>query len=275
MLIKDIFTLSVFKYDSCWCFGFQWVTLWRSDKFLLTLSVLFPPFLSHRSYTKSWYKKTGRTVYHYEINVEGQVNGPVNNGQNFEHSYSAQFSIYFPVFFTTMIVLTIKGAHLLRLMLVESMIMFFSINNSFHISWQYRATWRRIGETEWVNNVRDIKTWANFILNTSPHSYRFCLGDIPFWLLSPGYVLSIHFRTNLPYTWQKEASDKLSKKFIFNLSCSILADHLLCRNTFPAERYSSQYVIILHWCQCHKEHNVLHIYKKYQICHLFPFAEKG
>ena len=29
----------MFKYDSCWCFGFQWVTLWRSDKFLLTLSV--------------------------------------------------------------------------------------------------------------------------------------------------------------------------------------------------------------------------------------------
>ena len=40
VLIKDIFTWSVSKYDSCWCFGFQWVTLWRSDKFLLTLSVV-------------------------------------------------------------------------------------------------------------------------------------------------------------------------------------------------------------------------------------------
>ena len=38
-LVKDKCTLSVSKYDSCWCFGFQWVTLWRSDKFLLTLSV--------------------------------------------------------------------------------------------------------------------------------------------------------------------------------------------------------------------------------------------
>ena len=109
---------------------------------------------------------------------------------------------------------TIKGAHLLRLMLVESMIMFFSINNSFHISWQYRATWRRIGETEWVNNVRDIKTWANFILNTSPHSYRFCLGDIPFWLLSPGYVLSIHFRTNLPYLAKGSKWQIIQKNYI-------------------------------------------------------------
>ena len=41
VLIKDKFTLSVSKYDSCWCFGFQWVTLWRSDKFLLTLSVSY------------------------------------------------------------------------------------------------------------------------------------------------------------------------------------------------------------------------------------------
>ena len=39
VLIKDKFTLSVSKYNSFWCFGFQWVTLWRSDKFLLTLSV--------------------------------------------------------------------------------------------------------------------------------------------------------------------------------------------------------------------------------------------
>ena len=26
-------------FDSFWCLGFQWVTLWRSDKYLLTLSV--------------------------------------------------------------------------------------------------------------------------------------------------------------------------------------------------------------------------------------------
>ena len=27
------------KYDSFWCSGFQWMSLWRSDKFLSTLSV--------------------------------------------------------------------------------------------------------------------------------------------------------------------------------------------------------------------------------------------
>ena len=27
------------KYESFWCSGFQWMSLWRSDKFLLTLSV--------------------------------------------------------------------------------------------------------------------------------------------------------------------------------------------------------------------------------------------
>ena len=27
------------KYDKFWCCGFQWVSLWRSDKFLLTLGV--------------------------------------------------------------------------------------------------------------------------------------------------------------------------------------------------------------------------------------------
>ena len=31
----------VSKYESCWCSGFQWMSLWRSDKFLLTLS-LYP-----------------------------------------------------------------------------------------------------------------------------------------------------------------------------------------------------------------------------------------
>ena len=28
------------KYESFWCRGFQWMSLWRSDKFLLTLSVV-------------------------------------------------------------------------------------------------------------------------------------------------------------------------------------------------------------------------------------------
>ena len=27
------------KYDSFWCIAFQWMSLWRSDKFLLTLSL--------------------------------------------------------------------------------------------------------------------------------------------------------------------------------------------------------------------------------------------
>ena len=30
---------NVSKYDSFWCSGFQWMSLWRSDKFLLTLSL--------------------------------------------------------------------------------------------------------------------------------------------------------------------------------------------------------------------------------------------
>ena len=39
VLIKDTFTSSVSRYESFWCSGFQWMSLWRSDKFLLTLSV--------------------------------------------------------------------------------------------------------------------------------------------------------------------------------------------------------------------------------------------
>ena len=31
MLIKDKFTYSVSKYESFWCSGFQWMSLWRSD----------------------------------------------------------------------------------------------------------------------------------------------------------------------------------------------------------------------------------------------------
>ena len=41
VLIKDKITLSVSKNESFWCSGFQWMSLWRSDKLLLTLSV-FP-----------------------------------------------------------------------------------------------------------------------------------------------------------------------------------------------------------------------------------------
>ena len=39
VLIKDKFTESVSKYQSFWCRGFPWMSLWRSDKFLLTLSL--------------------------------------------------------------------------------------------------------------------------------------------------------------------------------------------------------------------------------------------
>ena len=42
VLIKDKITLSVSKNESFWCGGFQWMSLWRSDKFLLTLSVYAP-----------------------------------------------------------------------------------------------------------------------------------------------------------------------------------------------------------------------------------------
>ena len=40
VLTKDKFTSSMSKYESFWCSGFQWMSLWRSDKFLLTLSVV-------------------------------------------------------------------------------------------------------------------------------------------------------------------------------------------------------------------------------------------
>ena len=40
VLGKECCSKAASKY-SFWCFGFQWVSLWRSDKFLLTLSV-FP-----------------------------------------------------------------------------------------------------------------------------------------------------------------------------------------------------------------------------------------
>ena len=40
VLNKDNDSLSVSKYGSCWCSGFLWISLWRSDKFLLTLSVV-------------------------------------------------------------------------------------------------------------------------------------------------------------------------------------------------------------------------------------------
>ena len=53
------------KYESFWCSGFQWMSLWRSDKFLLLLSVftnlsvfiyLFDLFISFISlfYTNSF-----------------------------------------------------------------------------------------------------------------------------------------------------------------------------------------------------------------------------
>ena len=53
VLIKEQFTYSVSKYNSCWCFGFQWATLWRSDKFLLTLSVVCQSVLSFLMYRKN------------------------------------------------------------------------------------------------------------------------------------------------------------------------------------------------------------------------------
>ena len=47
VLMKNKFTYSVSKYQSFWCSGFQWMSLWRSDKFLLTLSLFRHLQVSH------------------------------------------------------------------------------------------------------------------------------------------------------------------------------------------------------------------------------------
>ena len=41
----------VSKYESFWCSGFQWMSLWRSDKFLLTLSLYLMINLSIYGYS--------------------------------------------------------------------------------------------------------------------------------------------------------------------------------------------------------------------------------
>ena len=48
------------KYESFWCSGFQWMSLWRSDKFLLTLSLLGKIILNkHISKTKVYFNQRG------------------------------------------------------------------------------------------------------------------------------------------------------------------------------------------------------------------------
>ena len=97
------------------------------------------------------------------------------------------------------------------------------------------------------------------------------------WKMRPSTIPRIVGSLNPNILWQKEATDKSTKseKVTFlDWPCNwhiLLPFWVWSRNTPPAERYSSQDIMVLH-CQCTRQTHFANLRGLYQFQELLPFV---
>ena len=89
------------RYESFWCSGFQWMSLGRSDKFLLMLSVVWlfilqNDFFRNRSQNSDCNFLVGQTVHVYNYKCNHKV----------QKSYSSSVCSWDSLFFSTCYVIS-------------------------------------------------------------------------------------------------------------------------------------------------------------------------
>ena len=93
-----------------------------------------------------------------------------------------------------------------------------------------------------------------------------------------GSLNSCPYHVSCALLWQKEASDKSPKSgvlmFLEWTYHVLLPVQVLSRNTHPAERYLSQDIMILHWCQCTWQTHFAHL-REISFSRVASFCQSG